>query len=86
MWLREGDYDEVLAWLKGINGIGDWSASFIMLRGLGRVERLPMNEAKVVQAFKKIYGANADMKRIGERYGAYQGYWAHYLRVGADVR
>jgi DNA-3-methyladenine glycosylase II len=82
MWLRDGDYDEVLAWLRGISGIGEWSASFIMLRGLGRVERLPVNEQKVSQAFTKIYGARADMQRIGERYGEYQGYWAHYLRVG----
>ncbi|MBC7814021.1 MAG: DNA-3-methyladenine glycosylase 2 family protein [Burkholderiales bacterium] len=80
-WLREGDYDEVEAWLRGISGIGEWSASFIMLRGLGHTERLPVGERRTQDAFRKVYGAGTDMERIAEPYGDYQGYWAHYLRA-----
>jgi DNA-3-methyladenine glycosylase II len=35
-FLRTGKYEEVEAWLDSIKGIGSWSASFVMLRSLGR--------------------------------------------------
>ena len=39
-WLRTSPYDEVHDWLTDIKGIGDWSANFVMIRGLGRMEEL----------------------------------------------
>jgi DNA-3-methyladenine glycosylase II len=83
-WLRAAPYDEVAAWLSAIKGIGAWSATFVLLRGLGRMERLPVGEARLGQAAAKVYGHalnDAELARIAERYGPWQGYWAHYLRV-----
>jgi DNA-3-methyladenine glycosylase II len=87
-WLRAAPYDQVLAWLRGIRGIGEWSASFIALRGLGRMERLPLGEEKLASAASKLYGqgrklAPAAIASIAARYGDYQGYWAHYLRAAS---
>lgn len=80
-FLRNGEYAEVYDWLRKIKGIGAWSASFIMLRGLGHMERLPEGENKVHQAANRFYGSEVDMVQAAKLYGPYQGYWAHYLRV-----
>lgn len=85
-WLRGAPYAEVAAWLRAISGIGAWSASFILLRGLGRMEQLPAGEAKLAAAVSRHYGAggalgDSAIRTIAEHYGAYQGYWAHYMRV-----
>jgi DNA-3-methyladenine glycosylase II len=87
-FLRTGNYDEVERWLHSIRGFGEWSASFVLLRGLGRMERMPLSEKKLLEAASRQYGHGKDLTRtevekIAERYKPYKGYWAHYLRVGA---
>ena len=85
-WLRSGPFEEVERWLRGTTGIGAWSASFILLRGLGRMERLPLGEARLGQAVSRVYisgrpAGEADIERCAAPYGPWRGYWAHYLRV-----
>lgn len=83
-FLRTARYEEVEAWLRQIKGIGTWSAAFILLRGLGRMERAPLDEVKLLSAARRVYGPEqtADsLQKIAERYGQWQGYWAHYLRA-----
>lgn len=85
-WLRIAPYSEVERWLRDINGIGAWSAGLILLRGLGRMEQLPVDDTRITQAVGKAYNAGepvdtATLKRLAERYGPWRGYWAHYLRV-----
>ncbi len=87
-FLRTGDYDEVEAWLRKIKGFGEWSASFVLLRGLGRMEHAPLSEKVLLEAASRQYGYGRDLTRsevakFAERYGAYKGYWAHYLRVAS---
>ena len=87
-WLRGAPYADVAAWLRGINGIGAWSAGFILLRGLGRTEQLPSGEARLSAAASKLYGQGRTLSDqaihdIAGRYGAWQGYWAHYLRAAS---
>lgn len=87
-FLRTGDYDEVEAWLRSIRGFGAWSASFVMVRGLGRMEHLTSNEKAMLAAASRLYGhgkdvTRAEIERIAEPYGPYKGYWGHYLRVGS---
>ncbi len=84
-WLRAGAYDEVEAWLRAIPGIGAWSAAFILIRGLGRVERVAPNEP-LLNAAASAYGEPITPARFDElaaRYGATSGYWAFYLRAAA---
>ena len=85
-WLRGAPVAEVLAWLRGINGVGRWSAGFILLRGLGRAELLPPDERKLAASVARHYNAGQPvperaLRAIAARYGAYQGYWAHYMRL-----
>jgi len=87
-FLRTGDYYEVETWLRSIRGFGEWSASFVMVRGLGRMENLPLTEKPLLDAVSRLYGhgealTRTQIARIAEKYGSYKGYWAHYLRVGS---
>jgi len=87
-WLRTGPYGDVEAWLRGVKGLGPWSAAFILVRGLGRMERLPVVEGELLAAANRAYGAGrslaaAEVDAIAARYGADRGYWAYYLRSGA---
>ena len=86
-FLKTAPDEEVEAWLRNIKGIGEWSATFIMVRGLGRMEYIPLTETRLLEAASKVYGhgkelGREELKRLAERYGLWQGYWAHYLRVG----
>jgi DNA-3-methyladenine glycosylase II len=81
--LRTGDYDTVEKSLLAIKGIGPWSASFVMLRGLGRMERIPLGEGRLNEVFARVYGPLAKIEAVAAQYGQYQGYWAHYLRASA---
>lgn len=45
--LRTAPYTEVEAWLCSINGVGAWSAAFVLLRGLGRMAHIPPSEKRV---------------------------------------
>jgi DNA-3-methyladenine glycosylase II len=86
MWLRTAPYADVEAWLRAIKGLGAWSTTFVLLRGLGRMDHLPLGEWRLGQAAAQVYGRALNAEELGqlaERYGAYRGYWAHYLRVGA---
>lgn len=83
-WLRSADYDEVQSWLRGIKGIGVWSASLVMIRALGRMDRLVAPEKNLVKAASRFYGRplnEEDVLKQAAPYGDYQAYWAHYLRA-----
>lgn len=84
-WLRDAPYADVESWLRSIRGIGEWSAAFILLRGLGRVEQLPAQEKRIQDAVAKHYGLVSatmdDVKRLAAPYGDLAGYWVHYLRA-----
>lgn len=84
VWLRTAPDDEVERWLLSIKGIGAWSASFIMLRGLGRMRILPAGDKWLMEAASLAYGqmiTPEEVQRLAAPYGEYAGYWAHYLRA-----
>jgi DNA-3-methyladenine glycosylase II len=87
-FLKTASDEEVEAWLRNIKGIGEWSATFIMVRGLGRMERVPLTEARLFEAASRVYGHGEelnrdDLMRLADKYGPWQGYWAHYIRVAS---
>ena len=89
-FLREGSYDEVSRWLQAIPGVGPWSAALIMIRSLGRMERLPYGDQSLMRIAGAVYGGGQplpaeEVQRLADHYGDLQGYWAHYLRVMGRV-
>jgi DNA-3-methyladenine glycosylase II len=89
-WLRMAPYDEVHDWLTNIKGIGDWSANFVMIRGLGRMEELSNIEPQLALDVARIYSgkegpiSNEEVCKIAEKYGIWKGYWAYYIRIYAE--
>jgi DNA-3-methyladenine glycosylase II len=88
-FLRTAKYDQVENWLSKINGIGEWSSKLIMLRGLGRMEKLAI-ESRLLKAASTVYGhgkpiAQSRFEQLAERYGAWKGYWAYYLRAASSM-
>lgn len=92
-FLYQAPTQELREWLLNIKGIGAWSADFVLLRGLGRVEWMRMSEYSLRgdpfgKAIQKVYSngstlSNAERERLTRTYGDWQGYWAYYLRVNA---
>jgi DNA-3-methyladenine glycosylase II len=86
-FLRMGDYEEVTASIQSIKGIGEWSSHFILVRGLGRMERVSATDKELSKAAASIYNhgqtfPTAEIQQIIDRYGPTQGYWAFYTRIG----
>ncbi|MEU5991715.1 hypothetical protein ABZ806_22305 [Spirillospora sp. NPDC047418] len=84
-FLRTGPYGEVKDFLLGLPGVGPWSANFILIRGLGRMDETPVEKA-LLGAASRAYGralTEARLRELAARYGPWQGYWAHYLRAAA---
>ncbi|MFG1681552.1 DNA-3-methyladenine glycosylase family protein [Nonomuraea sp. NPDC049269] len=82
-FLRTAPYDEVKDFLRGLPGIGPWSASFILIRGLGRMDEAPIDR-ELVRSAARVYGrqlSEDELRGLAGRYGSWQGYWAHYLRA-----
>lgn len=82
-FLRHGDVEQVRKNLLDLPGIGPWSATFVLIRGLGRMEILPQDK-EICRAAARVYGRpvnDADVARLAEPYAPSQGYWAHYLRA-----
>ena len=85
-FLRTGDYDEVEQFLLSLPGIGPWSATFVLIRGLGRMSRISF-EPELLRAVASTYGSQKsepELRALAERYAPLQGYWAHYLRAAGS--
>ncbi len=83
-FLRTAPYEEVERFLLSLPGIGPWSANFVLIRGLGRMDRAP-GDAELLRAAEAVYGHPVDadeLASLADRYAPVQGYWAHYLRAG----
>ncbi|MBV9231945.1 MAG: DNA-3-methyladenine glycosylase 2 family protein [Chloroflexi bacterium] len=80
-FLRTAPYDEAEHALRKVKGIGQWSAAFILLRGLGRMERLLFNLKPFLEALPKVYGLGVTMEQLSHRYGPWFGYWGLYFRA-----
>lgn len=82
-FLRAAPYPEARAALLTIPGIGPFSAAAILLRGLGRMDDVPLEGAQFERPARAVYGATYDPAAIRRRYGAALGHWSFYLKTGA---
>lgn len=83
-FLRTAPYEKAREALLEIPGVGPFSAGAILLRGLGRMDALPMGVAD--EEAKTLYGRSFDRSTIEKRYGAHIGYWSFYLKTGVARR
>jgi DNA-3-methyladenine glycosylase II len=81
-YLRTAPYEEASAALRTIKGVGEFSAAAILLRGLGRMDHVPLEMPSFVAVTARLYGPGDHAGELRERYGRHLGYWAYYLHTG----
>ena len=83
--LRNMPYDDALAALRELPGIGPWTAEGILLRGCGKADELPSNDAVTLRAVAALYGRNSvtneDLHQMAESWRPYRMWTVVLLRV-----
>lgn len=85
-FLLDAPYEKAEEKLKRIKGIGDWSAQFILFRGLGRIRKIQLNMGPAMKMAEEVYGPGLDPESINRLYGEWCGYWSLYLRADGSKR
>lgn len=84
-WLRTAPYGEVFAALRRIRGVGEFTASAIMVRVLGRPDRLPLHMPQFAEVAARLYGPDTNIDDISRRYGGFLGWWGYYAKTALGV-
>jgi DNA-3-methyladenine glycosylase II len=77
--------DEVKAQLVSQRGIGEWTADWFLARHLARPRAWPWGDLGLRKAIAAFYGADQDVRTIGDRFAPFQNLTAHYLLTGLRV-
>jgi DNA-3-methyladenine glycosylase II len=65
--------------LRGIKGIGPWTAAVILLRGLGRLDMFPGNDSGVAANLARVSGKRLPAEPIAAALGSQRGMLYFYL-------
>lgn len=86
--LQERSSEEGARLLCSIKGIGPWTATVILLRGLGRLDVFPMNDSSVARNLAFVAGAvPLDIDRVLTALGPQRGMlYYHLLLARLDAR
>ena len=79
---------DAAAILRGIKGIGPWTAAIILLRGLGRLDVFPANDSSVASNIAFVAGPEPlDVPRVVKDIGPQRGMlYFHLLLARLDAR
>ena len=77
---------EALGTLVELPGIGPWSASLVLLRGLGRLDVFPPGDVGAERGLRLLLRLRSGSRidRIVERFGAHRGY-LYFLALGDSL-
>lgn len=75
---------DALRFLTELPGIGPWSASLVLLRGLGRLDVFPPDDVGAAAGLRTLMHlrAEASLERVIARFGDYRGYLYFYALGG----
>jgi len=77
--------DEIVEYLSRIRGVGRWSAEYVLLRGLGRINMFPGDDVGAQKNLQNFMGLDErpgyeQIKRITSRWQPYAGFiYFHFL-------
>ena len=78
--LEERESTDAAMLLRGIKGIGPWTAAVILLRGLGRLDVFPMNDTSVARNLALVAGsAPVDVEGVLRALSPQQGMLYYHL-------
>jgi DNA-3-methyladenine glycosylase II len=77
---------DALGTLVELPGIGPWSASLVLLRGLGRLDVFPPGDVGAERGLRQLMKLRSGSRidRIVERFGTYRGY-LYFLALGDSL-
>jgi DNA-3-methyladenine glycosylase II len=80
------DAEKIIKELCKIRGIGLWTAEFVMIRGLNRLESLPADDIGIRRVISHYYCKNRrissdEARKIAENWGKWKGLAAFYLII-----
>lgn len=84
------DDDEATTALRGLRGVGRWSAEYALLRGLGRLEVFPGDDVGARNNLQRRLGLSTPLDydevcRVTSRWAPYSGLvYFHFLLAGID--
>ncbi|MFY9738783.1 MAG: hypothetical protein WAK11_06975 [Candidatus Cybelea sp.] len=77
--LEERSSVEAAAMLRSIKGIGPWTATVVLLRGLGRLDVFPMNDSGVARGFALVGGSPPEIEHVLDVLGSQRGMLYYHL-------
>jgi DNA-3-methyladenine glycosylase II len=77
--LEERSSVEAAALLRSIKGIGPWTATVILLRGLGRLDVFPMNDSGVARGLTFVGGSPPQIENVLDVLGSQRGMLYYHL-------
>jgi DNA-3-methyladenine glycosylase II len=77
--------------LLAINGVGQWTANYVLIRGLGRVDMVPYDDLGIRDAVGLFYkngerATNEEAETFLSKFGSYAGLAAYYLIFASYLR
>jgi DNA-3-methyladenine glycosylase II len=84
--LRAQPYDEAVAGLTELPGIGPFAAELTLLRGAGEPDRIPLNETRLTRAVALAYRlpappSGADLEKLSDNWRPYRTWVTLLLRA-----
>ena len=77
--LKERSSVEAAAMLRSIKGIGPWTATVVLLRGLGRLDVFPKNDSGVAGSLAFAGGSLAEIESVLDLLGSQRGMLYYHL-------
>ena len=77
--LEERSSVEAAAMLRSIKGIGPWTATVVLLRGLGRLDVFPMNDSGVAGGLAFVGGSQPELENVLDVLGSQRGMLYYHL-------
>jgi DNA-3-methyladenine glycosylase II len=81
-WAYQAPSEELLTELRGIRGVGEFTATGIALRVFGRLDVVPAPLPVFTRAIEALYGPGVSMTDLTARYGDQIGLWGYHVRTG----
>jgi DNA-3-methyladenine glycosylase II len=81
-WGYQAPTNQLLAELRRIRGVGEFTASGIALRVFGRLDVVPAPLPVFTRAIDALYGPGVSMSELAARYGDQIGLWGYHVRTG----
>ncbi|HEX4358447.1 MAG TPA: hypothetical protein VH141_13045 [Pseudonocardia sp.] len=81
-WGYRAGTAELMAELRDIRGVGEFTASGIALRVFGRLDVAPAELPAFTKAIEELYGPGVSMADLAASYGDQIGLWGYHVRTG----